>query len=119
MVFTSVKRTCRASWRGISSRSFPFRPGMITWSIPARSAASAFSFTPPMGRTRPRRVTSPVIATSLRTGIPVREETRAVAIVMPAEGPSFGIPPDGTWMWMSCFAWKFRGSPRRGARERT
>src|SRR5512143_13308 len=30
MVFTSVKRTCRASWRGISSRSFPFLAGAIT-----------------------------------------------------------------------------------------
>ncbi len=104
MVFTRVKRTCRASWRGISSRSFPFRAGATTWLIPARSAASAFSFRPPIGSTRPRRVISPVIATSLRTGIPVREETRAVAIVIPAEGPSFGIPPDGTWMWMSRFA---------------
>ena len=30
--------------------------------------------------------------------------TSAVAIVMPALGPSFGIAPAGTWMWMSCSA---------------
>ena len=36
-----------------------------------------------MGSTRPRRVISPVIATSWRTGIPERAETRAVQVVIP------------------------------------
>ena len=34
----------------------------------------------------------------------VSSEASAVAIVMPALGPSFGIAPAGTWMWMSCSA---------------
>ncbi len=76
----------------------------MTSLIPARSAARAFSLSPPIGSTRPRRVISPVIATSRRTGMPVSEEMSAVAIVMPADGPSFGIAPAGTWMWMSYFA---------------
>ena len=38
---------------------------------------------------------SPVIATSLRIGIRVTAERMDVAIVMPADGPSFGIAPFG------------------------
>ncbi len=38
---------------------------------------------------------SPVIATSWRTGMRVSAETSAVAIVMPADGPSLGIAPFG------------------------
>ena len=53
-----------------------------------------------MGRTRPRSVISPVMATSLRTGMPVSELTMAVAMVTPAEGPSLGMAPAGTWMCM-------------------
>ena len=36
--------------------------------MPPRSAASSFSLSPPIGSTRPRSVTSPVMATSRRTG---------------------------------------------------
>ena len=39
---------------------------------------------------------SPVIDTSLRTGRRVNSDTIAVTIVTPADGPSFGIAPDGT-----------------------
>ncbi len=34
-------------------------------------------------------------------------------MAIPAEGPSFGTAPAGTWMWMSCSANHF--SPRSGA----
>ena len=71
---------------------------------PARCAARILLLRPPIGRTRPRRVISPVIATSLRTGMPVNALTIAVAIVMPADGPSLGIPPAGTWMWRVFFS---------------
>ena len=64
-------------------------------------AAGSFSLRPPIGSTRPRRVTSPVIATSRRTGIPVSVEIIAVTIPMPADGPSFGTAPSGKWTWMS------------------
>ncbi len=33
------------------------------------------------------------------TGRPVTNDASAVVIVMPAEGPSFGIAPDGTCKW--------------------
>ncbi len=69
--------------------------------IPARAAASSFSLSPPIGSTLPRSVSSPVIATSCRTGIPEMSETSAQAMVTPADGPSLGTPPDGTWMWIS------------------
>ncbi len=64
--------------------------------MPARTAPSTFSLTPPIGNTRPVRVISPVIATSFRTGRSDRALTSAVAIVIPADGPSFGIAPAGT-----------------------
>ena len=64
--------------------------------MPARRAASAFSFKPPIGSTLPRSVISPVIATLFFTGSPENAESTAVAIVMPAEGPSFGVAPSGT-----------------------
>ncbi|TXI07986.1 MAG: hypothetical protein E6Q63_06765, partial [Novosphingobium sp.] len=63
---------------GISARSLRFSSGISTVLMPPRSAASSFSFKPPMASTRPRSVTSPVIATSARTGIPVSVETMAV-----------------------------------------
>ena len=72
--------------------------------IPARCAASDFSLSPPIGSTWPVSVTSPVIATSLRTGRPLISEERATVIATPAEGPSLGTAPAGTWMWMSCSA---------------
>ena len=52
-----------------------------------------FSRNPPIGSTRPRNVISPVIAILLCTGIPVKAEIIAVAIVTPADGPSFGTAP--------------------------
>ena len=58
-----------------------------------------------MGSTWPVSVTSPVMATSLLTGVSVTSEQMAVAIVTPALGPSLGMAPAGTWMWMSC-VWK-------------
>lgn len=86
---------------GISSTSGRFAPGTSTVRIPAVFAARIFSFNPPMGSTRPRRVISPVMATSARTGIFVSADSSAVAMVIPAEGPSFGTAPSGIWMWKS------------------
>ena len=71
---------------------------------PARWAASTFSFNPPMARTRPVRVISPVMATPRLAGFSVRSETSAVTMVTPAEGPSLGMAPEGTWMWMVRFS---------------
>ena len=83
----------------MSSMSGSLSCGAMMWRIPSRCAASAFSFSPPIGRTWPVRVISPVIAVSGRTRRPVAREASAVAIVMPALGPSFGIAPAGTCTW--------------------
>ena len=64
MVRTGTNSSWRRSSFGISSTSRRHGSGMITVFTPARRAASAFSRTPPTGRTRPRSVISPVIATS-------------------------------------------------------
>ncbi|OPZ62675.1 MAG: hypothetical protein BWY86_00275 [Candidatus Aminicenantes bacterium ADurb.Bin508] len=83
---------------GISSRSFLLKAGRMISSIPALWAARTLDLIPPTGRTRPWRVISPVMATSLRTGFPVKVESMDESMVTPAEGPSFGIAPSGTWM---------------------
>src|SRR5690606_16413842 len=90
---------------GISLRSRSFSDGMITVLIPPRWAASNFSLRPPIRNTSPRKVISPVIATSALTGIPVSTDTSAVHIAIPALGPSLGVAPSGTWMWISTFSW--------------
>ena len=81
---------------GISTRSFSLSFGIRTCLIPALCAASNFSFNPPIGKTCPVNVTSPVIATSLFTGLFVIAETIEVTIPIPAEGPSLGVAPSGT-----------------------
>ena len=69
--------------------------------MPARRAASTFSLMPPTGSTLPESVISPVIATSLRTGLADSADASAVTIVTPADGPSFGMAPAGTCRWIS------------------
>ncbi len=103
---------------GMSRRSFSFLRGRMTILAPDRWAARILLLSPPIGRTRPRRVISPVIATSLRTGMPVRALTMAVAIVIPADGPSLGMAPAGTWMCRVFFSNVSRGMPSAGALAR-
>src|SRR5216683_697385 len=72
-----------------------------------------------MGRILPRRVISPVIATSFRTGTPLARDASAVMIATPADGPSLGIAPAGTCTWID-FPSKARGSSSsREALDRT
>src|SRR6266550_4287582 len=49
---------------GTSTSSWLLRAGTSTVFTPARAAAVSFSLSPPIGSTRPRSVSSPVIATS-------------------------------------------------------
>ena len=71
---------------------------------------------PPTGSTRPRRLISPVIAVSLRIVRPVISEMSAMNIATPALGPSFGMAPAGTWIWMSLFSKRLAiDAERRGA----
>ena len=86
--------TARASGSS-SGRSRRLSAGISTVVAPAAAAAMVFSFSPPMASTSPVRVTSPVIATSWRTGMPERALTSAVTMAHPAEGPSFGTAPSG------------------------
>ena len=65
------------------------------------------------------RVISPVMPTLSSTGTPRTSETIAVAIVTPADGPSFGTAPAGTWTWRSLAANHSALRPRSDARERT
>ncbi|MOA59535.1 hypothetical protein D3C78_1841830 [compost metagenome] len=72
-----------------------------------------------MGSTLPRSVISPVMATSLRTGMPVITETMAVARPIPADGPSLGVAPSGRWTWMSRVSNIGGLMPKSIERERT
>ena len=87
--------------------------------MPPRCAANSFSFRPPMGNTSPRKVISPVMATSERIGIPVNTETKAVVMAMPADGPSLGVAPSGKWIWISFFSKASSAMPKALALERT
>jgi hypothetical protein len=69
--------------------------GIKTNCTPALFAARSFSFKPPMANTSPRKVISPVMATSARTGMSVNTDTNAVQTAAPAEGPSLGTAPSG------------------------
>ncbi|MNY70908.1 hypothetical protein D3C86_2091340 [compost metagenome] len=69
-----------------------------------------FSRTPPMASTWPVRVSSPVIATSFFGAWLRASESRALAMLMPALGPSLGVAPSGTCRWTKAWSKKV-GSP--------
>ena len=69
--------------------------------MPARAAAMTFSRMPPTGRTRPRRLISPVMAVVGGTARSVMSDASATNIATPADGPSLGVAPAGTWTWTS------------------
>src|SRR6202521_5998299 len=104
-------RSSRSSGVRSSLTFFAFCLGRMTSLMPARRAARTFSLTPPIGRTRPDRVISPVIAISPRTGRPVSTEAIAVASETPADGPSFGMAPEGTWTCISALLKKSGSMP--------
>src|SRR6266567_670848 len=89
-----ISSSCFTS-SGTSTMSLWLRAGTSTVLTPARAAAVSFSLSPPIGRMRPRSVSSPVIATSWRDGRRHKSDARAVAIAIPADGPSFGTAPAG------------------------
>jgi len=89
----------------------------MTRVTPAAAAATTFSLMPPTGRTRPRRLISPVIAVSPRIVRPLSSEARAMNIATPALGPSFGVAPAGTWTWMSVLPKSMLSSGTSAARS--
>ena len=72
-VMTGWKVICSRTSSGTSSRSPRLRSGRITSVRPAACAASTFCLSPPIGSTRPWRVTSPVMPTVWRTGRPLQQ----------------------------------------------
>ena len=91
----------------------------MTVFTPERAAAKTFDLIPPTGRIFPRNVISPVIASDGFNGLCINNDASAIAMVRPADGPSFGIAPAGTWMWMSDFSKIFGSMPSCCARDRT
>lgn len=57
-----------------------------------------FSLMPPTGSTCPDRLISPVIDSFYFTRIPLISEAKHVAMVTPADGPSFLMAPSGKWI---------------------
>jgi glutathione reductase (NADPH) len=106
-------------WRrtssGSCSTSGAFSRGKMTCANPRSWAASTFDLMPPTGSTRPRSETSPVMATSERTLRPDRSEASAVNIVTPADGPSLGVAPAGTWTCTSLCSSTFSGTASSSA----
>ena len=119
IVDTMCTSSVSITFFGMSARSFSLSRGRMMFVTPARWAARIFSLTPPIGSTLPRSVISPVMATSRRVGILVSADTSVVAMVMPADGPSFGMAPSGTCTWMSIFEWKSSGRFKSAALDRT
>mmetsp|Transcript_60443 Transcript_60443/g.175054 ORF Transcript_60443/g.175054 Transcript_60443/m.175054 type:complete len:245 (+) Transcript_60443:293-1027(+) len=86
--------------------------------MPSRRAAMTFSLIPPTFKTLPVKVNSPVIAKFDLNGWLSARLTNAEAIVTPAEGPSFGVAPSGTFKW-TCASSRnvFAGSSSRTKRR--
>lgn len=70
-------------------------PEMNSWGTETERALTAivFSLIPPTGRIFPVNDTSPVMATFCLTGQFMANDSKAVTIVHPALGPSFGVAP--------------------------
>ena len=82
----------------ISRISFSLSLHKMISRIPDRLAARIFSLIPPTGNTLPRKVISPVMASLFFTLRCVNAEASDVSMEMPADGPSFGVAPSGTWI---------------------
>src|SRR5437667_2546409 len=113
-----ISSSCFTS-SGTSTMSLWLRAGTSTVFTPARAAAVSFSLSPPIGSTRPRSVSSPVIATSWRAGRRHKSDARAAAIVIPADGPSLGTAPAGTCRCTSVCVNASSGMPSAPARARS
>src|SRR5213080_1363278 len=113
-----ISSSCFTS-SGTSTMSLRLRAGTSTVLTPARAAAVSFSLSPPIGRMRPRSVSSPVIATSWRAGRRHRSDASAVAIAIPADGPSLGTAPAGRCRCTSVCVNASRGIPNGTARARS
>ena len=66
-----------------------------------------------MAVTAPRSDTSPVMAQSAGNATPLTSEAMAVVMVTPADGPSLGTAPSGTWICRSFSLKSFAFSGKR------
>src|SRR5712692_11015181 len=119
IVSTSLMSSSLVTSSGTSTKSGRLRAGTSTVFTPARTAAVSFSFRPPIGSTRPRSVSSPVIANSGRAGRRHNSDASAVAMVIPADGPSLGTAPAGTCRCTSLWVNDSSGIPSPAARARS
>ncbi|KAH3670744.1 hypothetical protein OGAPHI_001260 [Ogataea philodendri] len=111
---TGVRPSLMLSCSSFQSDRLSF--GKITVLTPDRLAARVFSFRPPIRRTRPVNVSSPVIATSGSKGRFRASDRNDDVIATPAEGPSFGVAPSGKCKCI-CARSKNRFSTKRLARN--
>ena len=117
-------RALRAAPRELLRHPAGCAPAARPRSIPARLAASTFSLIPPTGRTLPRSVISPVIATrgSDRARRAAARRARSPSRRRRTARPS-GRAPAGTWRCRSDFEKQLRhrapSSRRVGAQPRT
>lgn len=72
---------------GSSNQSDMLSAGKMMVFAPTRFAATVFSRRPPIRRTLPVTVSSPVMARAGLRGLSMARDSRDVAIVIPAEGP--------------------------------
>ena len=86
--------------------------------IPPARAASSFSFRPPIGSTSPRKVISPVMATSARTGIRSARPAPCTCAI-PALGRPSGLHPRGRGYAHRAFHGKSARHPSTGSGLRT
>lgn len=82
----SVQSNCLEFWHMCIQE---LAVGLVSSSL----TAMVFSLMPPTGRIFPVKDTSPVMATFCRAGVFIARESRAVTMVQPALGPSFGVAP--------------------------
>ena len=107
----SYSYPCASS--GTLMRSFSLSLGNDDRGIPARIAARLFSFRPPIGRTSPRKVISPVIATSGDSGclrgvatpanVRTRCRTGEIYSFMIRKSVTDSCAPKGLAFWWSIF----------------
>src|SRR2546427_481838 len=91
------------TYRSSRRTSFMFDFGIRTLRMPISAAASIFAVTPPTGRTCPRTLREPVIATLWSTSTPSRALITAVATEIDALSPSVPSRLPTNWTWMSWF----------------
>jgi hypothetical protein len=73
-------------------------PGIRTWVMLPRLAAGASSVRPPIGEYPAAQGNLTGHRELMAHRRLHKTETRVVAMVIPADGPSFGIAPSGTWI---------------------